>query len=172
MPLFRDGECPPLWRWSEMAQVLLFAASALFINLLIGFLISPFGFTDSVEIPQKSINDYGKVGAFLITTIASPFLETLIGQWLPLLLAKWAKRPPPTRILWSAVFFSILHISNGPASVIQTFFVGWVLASCFLFCRKHSWAKAYRVTSLAHSIHNLVVFILFLLLVQSTPPES
>jgi len=162
MTLFRDGECLELRRWSEPAQMVGFAACALFINLTIGYVISPLGFTDQKEVPARLIQGLGVWVAIFITSFLAPFYETIIGQWLPMVVARWAKKTPPIQILYASIWFGILHIRNGPANVIQAFGIGWVFASCFMFCRKEDWLKAYRVTTVAHILHNFVVFMLFL----------
>ncbi len=172
MPLFRDGDCPPLRRWSEPAQIAGFAACALFINFLIGFLISPFGFTDSVEFKEEIIVSFGVIGGLLLVSVVGPFMETVYGQWLPLVVGRWAKWPPVNRILLASSWFAVLHIGNGPAHVFQAFGMGWVFASCFLFCRKESWLKALRVTSLAHALNNAVVLVLFLVMTMGPEPNN
>ncbi len=163
MPLFRDGKCPPLRRWSEPAQIAGFAACALFINLLAGFALAPLGFTNPIQAQQAAINLQSPVASTLLEVVCDPVVETLYGQWLPLLAARFAKRVPMVQIFWSATWFAVLHIRYGPAYMIHTFFVGWILASCFLFCRQESWIKAYRATALASAAHKTVMAVLFFL---------
>ncbi len=160
MPLFRDGECEPLRRWHEAAQIVGFAACALLVNLVIGLLIKPLGFTGAREINQGLIELHGKSFAFFMIVIVAPFTETIYIQWLPLMVSKIARRKPIVQILWASCWCSLMHIPQGFAYILQNFGVGWVLASCFLFCRKEEWLKAYRVTSIAHVIHNLTIYII------------
>lgn len=162
MSLFIHGTCPPLRGWHEMAQIAGFAACALFVNILVGTIIAPIGFTDAGEFQSEVLEVRGLVFGLLTVVLMAPFFETFIGQWLPITVAKIAKRNTTYQILWSSIWFSILHILNGPAHVIQTFFVGWVLATCFIFCRQESFMKALRVTFLTHALHNAVVFLIFL----------
>jgi hypothetical protein len=159
MTLFRDGRCDPLRRWPEWAQILGFAACALFVNLAIGMLISYVGLNSDYSIKEKLREEKGIVIAFLLLVVVGPYLETSYGQWLPLIAARIAKRRPVYQLTWAAVWFAILHITEGIPTFLQTFGVGWVLASSFMFCRDEGWLKAYRVTSTAHAVHNLVVFI-------------
>lgn len=158
MPLFRDGQCEPLKRWPEIYQIVGFAFYMLFINLAIGLLLAPLNLYGASEIKQRMIENHGFFFTFFLVVIVAPFTETLYGQWLPLFVAKIAKRTPLMQLLWAACWFSILHIPEGLASMLQNFGIGWVLAASFLFCRYDSWLKSYRVTSFAHAIHNLVVF--------------
>lgn len=161
MTLFRDGECEPLRRWPEWAQIAGFTACALFINVVIGLLIAPLGFTGGSHFKNELIGSRGVLFAFLLLVIAGPFMETIYGQWLADFVARIARRSPLMRLLWSACWFAILHLAEGLLTVFQTFGVGWVLASCFMFCHEEGWLKAYRVTSITHALHNLVVFVVF-----------
>ena len=160
MPLFRDGTCEPLKRWSEPAQIAGFAACMLFVNLVIGLLVSPLGLSGASEVKDRLIGNHGAFFTFFLLVVVAPFTETIYGQWLPLFVGRIAKRTPFFRILWAACWFSILHIPDGLAAILQNFGVGWVLGSCFLFCLDESWLKAYRVTSIAHAVHNLVVYLI------------
>ncbi len=161
MPLFRDGECPELRRWSEFSQIIWFAVCALVANYLLSLIIFPFQFTDTLDYQTNLVDNFGVIGAFFMM-IGRPIYETLIGQWLPLTVARLTKKRPLIQLIWASVWFSILHLPNGPAHVIQSIGVGWVLASCFLYSRKESWFKAYRVTTISHALHNAVVFLVFL----------
>lgn len=161
MPLFRDGHCPPLEKWNELGQIAGFTACALFANILIAVIIWPLQFTDATDFLKEVNQVYGLFWGFLAVTIVAPFYETLIGQWFPLMVAKICKRKPLTQIIWASVWFACLHIANGPAHVLQTFGVGWVFASCFLFGWNTHWFKAFRLTFATHGLHNAVVFGLF-----------
>ncbi|MBI1387732.1 MAG: CPBP family intramembrane metalloprotease [bacterium] len=160
--IFRNAESPRLRRWSEPAQILFFAFSALFINMAVGYLISPFHLTDAEDVMNEVHDEFGVSQGYILVVLAAPFMETAYGQLLPLLFARITKRTRTTQILWAAVWFSILHIPNGPAHMMQTFFVGWVFAVCFLFGWSESFIKAYRTTFLVHALHNFIVFTLFL----------
>ncbi|HOJ59074.1 MAG TPA: hypothetical protein PK878_02195 [bacterium] len=163
MPLFRDGNCPPLRRWSEPAQIAGFAACAVFINLIAGFVLTPLQFTNPIQVQGVSLKPNSLIPSLLMEIFLYPAAETLYSQWLPLFLARFAKRTPLIQILWSATWFAVLHIKLGPAYVLHSFTVGWVLASCFLFSRKESWLKAYRATTLANAAHKAVMLTLYFL---------
>ena len=162
MPLFRDGQCPDLHRWSEPAQIAAFAACALFMNFVLGYTLSPLGYTDAVKVQEELLQEHGIVGT-IIRVLLAPCYETIFGQWLPLLITRVFKKSPVVQIAWSSLWFGVMHLPNGPASFIQNIGVGWVLASCFVFCRQVNWVKAFRVTTLAHALHNGIVFTIFLL---------
>lgn len=163
MPLFQDGDCPPLRNWSEIGQIAGFAGCALFINFAIGQLILPLGFNDSNEFKETVVDSYGIFLGFIWLTIFAPLSETFVGQMLPLGVARLLRRTPIVQIAWSAAWFALLHIPNGPAHILQNFGAGWVFAVSFLFGWKESWIKAYRLTCCTHALHNLIVFSFYLL---------
>lgn len=169
MPLFRDGDCPPLRRWSERDQIVFFAACALGVNLTIGILISPFGFTDAAGFQAGLLENHGLFLAY-IQVLFAPFYETIIGQWLPMLAGKLMKKPPPVRIAMASVWFGLLHVVNGPASMIQAAGVGWIFACAFAFGVRRDFFAAYRITTYSHVLHNFVVFTTFVLLHQASRP--
>jgi hypothetical protein len=110
MTLFRDGQCEPLKQWPEWAQIIGFAVCTLFINLAIGLAIAPLGFHGASPTKERMIDQHGILYAFLFLVIAGPFLETIIGQWLPLFVGRLAKRPPSMRIIGCMlVFHSAYH---------------------------------------------------------------
>ncbi len=148
-----------LRRWPEWGQMVFFAVVALFLNFSVAILISPLNFTDAEKFKQQVIDEQGVIASFIIVIVAGPMMETVIGQFVPLLFAKIVRRTRITQIAWASIWFSVLHIANGPAHVIQTFFVGWVFAVCFLFCWSESWFKAMRVTYIAHALHNAIAFL-------------
>lgn len=160
--LFRDAESPRLSRWSEWGQVLFFTAWALLLNFAVATLILPFRFTDAEGLMQDVTNDMGPIASFMLIVFIGPLTETAYGQFFPLFAAKIFRRSRFTSLVWAAGWFSILHIANGPANFIQSFFIGYILAVAFLFCWNDSWIKAYRVTAAAHALHNLIVYSLFL----------
>lgn len=164
MPLLWDGESKELKRLPEWKQVVGLTILALFVNFVAAMLIAPFGFTDAGDFQDLLLRDQGPLLATFIVVIAAPFVETAYGQFLPIAAARLVKRSFTEAILWSAAWFALLHLSNGPAHVFQTFFVGWVLGATLLFGWRESWIKAYRLTFLVHALHNGVVFTLFMII--------
>lgn len=161
--LFREAESAQLRRWPEWAQILLFTAVALLINIVIGLLIHPLGLTDTVELKQEINENQGLVAGIILVVVAGPMMETFVGQFFPLFFAKIVRRNRITQLLWASIWFSALHVASGPSHVIQSFFFGWVFAVCFLFCWAESWFKAVRVTYLVHALHNAIIYGIFLL---------
>ena len=161
--IFRDGDYPPLRRWSEPAQIIGFALFALFLYCITGFLLSLIGIHNYTYRRFENIDIFA-IFSYLIIFSLYPFMATAFAQWLPIVLIRWLKKPVNMQILFAAFWFAFFHIKFGPAEVLQKFMAGWVLAACFVFCRKDSWIKAYRVTSLSHALLNLCLFFYFLIL--------
>jgi hypothetical protein len=162
--LFQEGDYPPLRRWKEPAQTVFFAMFAFVLYLMVGFILTPFGFAQLVkeQLSQVSGIDIFAVFVFRLTY---PFVATIVAQWLPMVLLRWTRKPVKHQMLFAGAWFAFLHLKFGFSEVVQKFFVGWVLAACFVFCRKDSWTKAYRVTSIAHAIFNTMALVYILLLI-------
>ncbi len=157
MPLFGDGDCPPLRRWSEPAQIIFFAVTALAVNCFISLLIAPLQFSSTRVVFDAFIQDKGLIGAYFIL-VSAPLYETIVGQWAPMVFTKWLKKPTQHAVFYAAIWFGLIHIRAGAAYVIQNIGVGWILAGCFLFGRREGFFKAYRLTTIAHALHNTLVF--------------
>lgn len=99
---------------------------------------------------------------FLVAVILAPALETIIGQWLPIKVASLFTKKEVCIVLFSALFFSSLHLPGG----LFIFFValpgGLVLAWSFLIKREESFYEAYWVTATIHCLVNLVSIIIYL----------
>jgi hypothetical protein len=99
---------------------------------------------------------------FLVGVILAPALETIIGQWLPIKVASLFTNNKFYIVLFSALFFSSLHLPGG----LTIFFVvlpgGLVLAWSFLIKREESCLKAYWITAVIHGLANLVSIIIYL----------
>ncbi|RJP34243.1 MAG: hypothetical protein C4527_03060 [Candidatus Omnitrophota bacterium] len=160
MPLFYDGRCPELKTWSEFSQILGFTVCALLANFIPSTLIHSFHFLHALQFQTQVIDDYGMIGAVFLA-LGRPIILTGFGQWLPMIVAGWQKKTLPIQLLWAAIWFAILHVHYGPTHLIQYFAVGWVLASCFVFCRQDGLYKAYRVTTIVHALHNIAILLLF-----------
>ena len=161
--IFRDGDYPPLRRWEEHSQIVWFASFALILYFMTGLILSWVGIHNSMYQLFDGKDFFAICSYFIIFTVY-PFLATFFAQWLPIILVRWLKKPVNIQMLFAGFWFAFIHLKFGPAEVLQKFMVGWVLAACFVFCRKDSWIKAYRVTSLSHSLFNLCLFFYFLIL--------
>jgi hypothetical protein len=161
--LFQNGDYPPLRRWSDSAQILVFALFCFLLYTAAGMVLATFHIHSTVGQWLADISGIRFLALFL-EMIFYPFLFTLFTQWLPMVLIRWTKKPVNIQMLFAGAWFALFHIKFGPVEMIQKFFVGWVLAACFVFCRKESFKKAFLVTSLSHSLFNIFFLLYFLLI--------
>ena len=92
-----------------------------------------------------------------------PFVETLIGQWLPIAIVGLLSRSMVLKMALSSLLFAALHLSNSLTNALVVLLVpGPVFAYTFVRFRKISRWKAYLATSLTHAVHNLCTGIILL----------
>lgn len=160
MPLFRDGECPPLERWNEGAQIVFFAGTCLAASTIAGLVFSGMGIDHALtSICRNGFSDH-LFGA-IIRALCTPFLESFIGIWLPLFFMRVLKREAVVRIGFAAVIYAILHLTDGFLVFFSSLITGWILASGFIFCQQTSWIKAFRVVSISSALHNAVLLLVY-----------
>jgi membrane protease YdiL (CAAX protease family) len=119
----------------------------------------------SISIDQSRSNlellDNSNIIIFVINIVfISPFIETLIGQWLPIKIAMFFTRHKLELILLSALFFTSLHLNAGLYVFVGLFPVACIYSWSFLLKKEESIWKAYWITFLIHAVHNLIVLLL------------
>jgi membrane protease YdiL (CAAX protease family) len=133
--------------WSAIAGTGCFLA-ALLVGLLVNALV-PGG-----NPPLERLARQDPAG-FLLLLVTLPFVETLIGQWLPIALVGFFTRSTAPKVVVSSILFAALHLSNSPANALTILLVaGPVFAYTFVRWRHVSRTKAYLATSLTHAVHN------------------
>lgn len=162
IPIFKNGDYPPLRRWTEPAQIAWFTIFAIILYFMSGLVLTTLGLPSHTLQRIASIRKID-IPANIFVNICYPFVTTILAIWLPMVLIRWSKKPANIQMLFAGVVFALLHIKQGPAEVIQKFMVGWLLAACFTFCNKENWTKAYRITSITHASFN--TFLLFFYLI-------
>jgi len=101
---------------------------------------------------------------FLAAVILAPTLETIIGQWLPIKVASLFTNNKTRIVLFSALFFSSLHLSwDGLTTFLAALPGGLVLAWSFLIKQEKSFYEAYWVTAAIHGLANLVSIMIYLI---------
>ncbi len=112
---------------------------------------------------------FGLPVLFVYVGLVGPWLETVVGQGLP--LAFMTSRSKPTRyriyLVVATVWFAYLHTWGERGSEIWLMFfshlVGAFLLACvFLHGWIHGWWRALWMTSIVHSASNLSLLILLL----------
>lgn len=104
-------------------------------------------------------------GLLLAILVLAPFLETLIGQWLPIAAVGCFSRSTALKVAVSSLLFGALHLGNSWTNAGVVLLVAApVYAYTFVRFRRESRWKAYFTTSLTHAISNsctgLVLFTL------------
>lgn len=163
MPLFQDGECPPLQRWSESAQIAGFMACCVLGSLTVGLIFFGVGVENALQDACRNGYTSGIVSA-LLRAVFKPFFETIIAQWLPIFFMTIVKKPVIFRIGFSSALYALLHLTDGLVVTAASLINGWILASAFVFCQRTGWAKALRVVSIASALQNVILLLIYLLM--------
>ncbi|MFA5863975.1 MAG: CPBP family glutamic-type intramembrane protease [Phycisphaerae bacterium] len=115
-------------------------------------------------IPDAGVADHGPLNrqpllAFFVFVLVAPPLETLLFQVVTIETMRTFKRSRLFQFLAGSVPFAALHFVGGVASGIAAGMVGGIFFShTYLECRNKSWWTSTWVTTVTHSLHNLIVF--------------
>lgn len=101
----------------------------------------------------------------LIVCIIFPFLESFIGQGIPIWVLSYFFNNRAFNLIASTLWFVYLHsfILNGISFALIIFFGGIVFSWCFMVFFKRGFWKAIIVTTIVHSLSNITAFIAFYL---------
>lgn len=123
----------------------------LILNLVgLGHLVD---LANEIQTPKKDITD------LISGVLIAPPMETIFGQWLPIVLASRFVKSQKGLITISASFFALSHYP-AVAFFPGAFVVGLILAWSWLLKRKEGKWKAFWVTTSIHALHNLFVALL------------
>jgi hypothetical protein len=132
------------------------------VSLVAAVLLSLF-----IDVPRREILDFSIASAFFLLVIAAPVLETLLLQALPIFIVRLLKGSMCTQILVSAALFAACHFPEGVVTGVSAGVIGGLyFAFAYTRWRTMSRWQAFWVTALAHSIHNIIVFLLLVILGQ------
>jgi hypothetical protein len=109
--------------------------------------------------PRKIIEEHGRTSALLLGVFFAPLIETILGQWLPIRVARiWTENPKV--LLWTATcIFAVQHLHAGFSGLAVGFGGGIVLAFAFLAWYRVGFGKAFLMTSAIHAVHNGIAFV-------------
>lgn len=93
--------------------------------------------------------------------VIAPLGETVLGQWLPIVVARRFTNKAFIHFIFSVFVFAALH--DLPA-FLTGIGVGSVLTYTFLLKEKVSVGQAFYTTIIVHALHNLSAVLLFLFL--------
>jgi hypothetical protein len=110
---------------------------------------------------------FGLPVLFVYCVVVGPWIETLLGQGLPMAYTYMVSRSKAIYLIAATVWFSYLHTYGYQGSefwlMMFSHFVGAFLLACvFLHGRKHGLWRAIWMTSMVHSASNLSLLILLL----------
>ncbi|MFN2636994.1 MAG: hypothetical protein ABR585_08210 [Gemmatimonadaceae bacterium] len=105
---------------------------------------------------------YGVWMYYGLVVIWMPWLETVIGQWLPWDVTRALKLPPAFFVVLATVWFAFLHGLgfHGPnfwLMVLSHVIASLLLALTFLQGRKHSLWRGIWMTAMVHMLINFTV---------------
>jgi hypothetical protein len=111
--------------------------------------------------PQQAAFAARPVANTLLALAVAPVVETMMGQWLPIVLARqFTSRPQPILVA-TTLFFAGLHLLSWDLMVaVAAIPVGFVLAWSFLVWSRQSLAHAMSVTAAIHAFHNAIALCL------------
>lgn len=109
--------------------------------------------------PRKIIEEFGRESAFFMGVVFAPLIETILGQWLPIRVARvWTENPKI--LLWvSTCVFALQHIHAGFSGLAVGFGGGIVLAFAFLAWYRVGFGMAFLMTAAIHFVHNGIAFV-------------
>lgn len=126
-------------------------------GLLMGLFVSePFQTTTEVQLEHQS-----ELYVVFMAVIVAPPLETIIGQWIPILIVSFFTRKLYYQLTIPAVLFGLMHIYAGWASVLIILFPGLVFTLCFISQQERSLWQAYWTTTVLHAVHNLISLLVY-----------
>jgi len=118
------------------------------------------------KMPEKR---YQLCDILFLSTIIAPLFETFTSQFIPIIIMKRFNKSPTFIIVTSGIIFCVGHAIGENIYIfiyqsIPLLFSGFLLAFSFLNWLKLSKLKAYLITSSIHSMHNIIISIILLII--------
>lgn len=109
---------------------------------------------------QDADLDFGT--RIIAEVVITPVLESLLLQLLLISILQKLTKKNVIIIIIATPLFSLSHLLNGPISVLNTLFTGFVLNFSYLYWLKRSGSRKIAVESsmYIHALHNLYYFLL------------
>jgi CAAX prenyl protease-like protein len=154
----REGLVAPVGRWYVWAPV--WGLSCFLLSALVAIPVVLITGQGNPPIHDMARRDPGLLLAVLVL---APFVETFIGQWLPVAVVGVFRGSTVLKVTVSALLFASLHIPNSWANAIVILLVsGPILAYTFVRFRRESRWKAYFTTTVTHVINNFCAGLIIL----------
>ncbi len=147
------------WGFVAVASITLVIANLLQI-LILQFLVDYFQIALPKEDPVAKLKErHGLAGLFFCGVVAIPWIETLLGQALPIVLTRALRRPAVPYMVLATIWFSCVHglgVDPGWEVIILSHLVAsFILAGTFLHGWNHSWWRGIWMTTIVHIAGNL-----------------
>ena len=147
-------------KWKELKPVsFIFITTILILAMMtpISIIIDTLDINDN-EIGGINTDDYSFVSLLFLTVIIGPIIETFIAQKIPIKLSQKFSRKRIIPLLFSSIFFSILHIGYSFWYSLLIFPLGLLLAEIFIIFEERK-ESSFWVTTIIHSLKNLIAVI-------------
>jgi hypothetical protein len=133
-------------------------------KLLVGLLIAGIIVSNKIDIntlPKPNFQEKSNTFFFFIwLCITTPIIETVISQWLPIILLQKITSNITLIISIDALLFTFAHWWNyGFIKMFTILPVGIILAWSFILNNKKSFLKALYATATIHAILNFTTFL-------------
>lgn len=128
-------------------------------NLLTDIVSLPFFVISELLGIEHQIPIMNPLKVFISYNVIAPIFETLLGQMIPILVARRYIKSSWIILLLSATLFAIPHSTLDIFRFIPSFLGGILLAFSFLHWLQFSVSKAYWTTCAVHFLHNVIVTI-------------
>jgi uncharacterized protein len=99
--------------------------------------------------------------------IVAPFIETLVFQVIPVSITIKNKKSVVIQLLSSMCPFSIVHlVQYGLIGLVSGVIGGYYLSLSYIIWRKRNNKYAFLLTTLTHSLYNLIILIIYLIVIN------
>lgn len=99
---------------------------------------------------------YGVPGAFVMTVVAAPIIETFLLQHLPITWARLLGARTAIQFAAGSLPFAVLHFDVGASGIAAGITGGFILTMAYLTFMPQSKTKAFWMTAAIHALYNLV----------------
>ncbi|TVR19901.1 MAG: CPBP family intramembrane metalloprotease [Balneolaceae bacterium] len=149
-----------MYLMAMLCKILIIVLSLLVVVIYEPFEILFFGETD------ESVSQFTGltwVEGLIFLCIILPFVESIIGQGIPIKLLSLVSNSKVLFAILSSLWFSYLHsiILEGISFALIIFFGGAIYAWCFIAYKGKGFWKAILVTSIVHGLYNFTAFITY-----------
>jgi hypothetical protein len=155
------------WRFVLVVSMILVAAKL--IQLPFWMLVLHYCQTSGLVSPAQPGEDPAWARSFFVLVLVAPWVETLLGQALWMVLTSHRSRPTLGYVIPATIWFCFLHgAGSWPGwssldwwlKVLPHAVSSFILACTFQHGWKHSWWRGIWMTSVVHQVGNLPAWII------------